>query len=40
MLQGIKNEVLFTEELYQSNKYFSSYRRISFGGPFDVGGIR
>ena len=38
MLQGIKNEVLFTKELYQNNQYFSSYRRISFGDPF-VGGI-
>ena len=39
MLQGIKNEVLFTKELYENNEYFSSYRGIGFGGPFDVGGI-
>ena len=37
MLQGIKNEVLFTKELYQNNQYFSSYSWLSFGGPFDMG---
>ena len=40
MFQGIKNKVLFTKELNQNNWYFLAYRGISFGGPFDVGGIR
>ena len=35
-----KKCLICCRELYQNNQYFSSYRRISFGGPFDVGGVR
>ena len=36
MLQGIKNKVQLTKEVYQNHQDFLSYDELGFGGPFDI----